>query len=176
VAAVVPAGATIDSAILTLTVSQTISGDQSTSLHRLTKDWGEAGSDAGGQEGGGIRALAGDATWANNVVVTSSWATAGGDFVGGASATSLVGATGTTPTWSGAGMTADVQDWLDNPSQNFGWVLIGNESLQASAKRFDSREGTASPSLVINYSPIPEPGSATLLFLGLAIAGRRRRS
>ena len=175
VAAAVPAGATIDSAILTLTVSRTISGDQSVSLHRLTVDWGEALSDAGGQEGGGTLALAGDATWDDNMLGTSSWATAGGDFVGGASATSLVGVEGTSPEWSGAGLVADVQGWLDTPAQNFGWIVIGNEGAQATAKQFNSREGTVSPSLEINFTPIPEPDSVMLLLLGIGVAIRRYR-
>jgi hypothetical protein len=53
-------------------------------------------------------------------------------------------------------MTADVQIWLDNPTQNFGWILIGNEVDANSSKRFETRE-TADPllrpSLTIKYVP-----------------------
>jgi hypothetical protein len=40
-------------------------------------------------------------------------------------------------------MAADIQAWLDNPSSNFGWVLLGKEGAEATAKRFDSRENEA---------------------------------
>jgi hypothetical protein len=44
-------------------------------------------------------------------------------------------------TWnSTAGMVADVQDWLDNPSTNFGWALVGNESTFPTTKRFSTKE------------------------------------
>jgi len=43
----------------------------------------------------------------------------------------------------------------DNTSENFGWILVGNESTLASAKRFDSREnGTENnrPKLTVAYN------------------------
>jgi len=82
-----PVGATINSAVVRLTLSKSApgSGNQSVALHRLTNDWGAAASDAFGQEGTGATALAGDATWTSNVSGTSSWASAGGDFISGAS-------------------------------------------------------------------------------------------
>jgi hypothetical protein len=55
-------------------------------------------------------------------------------------------------------MTADVQDWLNNPSANFGWILIGDEITSPSAKRFVSRTGTVPterPQLQIIYSTTP---------------------
>src|SRR5690606_21277302 len=58
VAAMVPAGATITNAALTLNMSKSISGDQSVSLHRTLADWGEAASDAAGDEGMGTAAAA----------------------------------------------------------------------------------------------------------------------
>ena len=38
-------------------------------------------------------------------------------------------------------MVADVQAWLDDPSGNFGWIVVGNEAKNQTAKRFDSKEG-----------------------------------
>ena len=52
-------------------------------------------------------------------------------------------------------MVADVQDWLDNPANNFGWIVIGDESSSRTAKRFDSRENPTEgnrPQLTVNYT------------------------
>ncbi|WP_455170157.1 alanine--tRNA ligase, partial [Aegicerativicinus sediminis] len=38
-------------------------------------------------------------------------------------------------------LTADVNNWLTNPTQNFGWIIIGNEAPGISARRFDSKDG-----------------------------------
>src|SRR5436189_131516 len=81
--------------------------------HRLLKDWGEGASNAanggtGPGEGDGIQAATNDATWRYTFYNTQSWDTLGGDFAAAASAsTSVAGLGGYT--WSGAGMTADVQ-------------------------------------------------------------------
>jgi hypothetical protein len=60
--------------------------------------------------------------------------------------------------WSGPGLVADVQSWLDNPQDNFGWVLIGNESVAQTAKRFDTHENTETsfrPELSVRYATEP---------------------
>jgi MYXO-CTERM domain-containing protein len=177
VATSVPAGATINSAVVRLTLSRTISGSQSVSLHRLTSDWGAALSDATGQEGKGATALAGDATWTNNFSETSEWSAAGGDFIGGASASQSIDAVGDYDWNSTATTVADVQGWLDNPSQNFGWVLIGDEDVPGSAKRFNSGDNASNkPMLLLDYTPVPEPSSTLLGLLGLGLLARRRRS
>ena len=52
-------------------------------------------------------------------------------------------------------MAADVQDWLDNPGTNFGWILIGPENSQ-SIKWFDSREASNMnnrPMLLVEFTP-----------------------
>ena len=56
IASVIPAGAQIEAASLSMTMTKTISGAQTTTLHRLSTDWGEAGSDATGAEGTGADA------------------------------------------------------------------------------------------------------------------------
>ena len=53
-------------------------------------------------------------------------------------------------------VTADVQAWVDDPAQNHGWILVGNEVMAQSTKRFTSRHsGTTSqrPRLTIEYVP-----------------------
>ena len=74
VAAALPAGATIDSAVLTLQFPTPRNwGNFPVSLQRMTTAWGEAGSIGVMGQGFGGAALASDATWASNVHDTSSW-------------------------------------------------------------------------------------------------------
>jgi hypothetical protein len=157
----IPPGSTIDSAVLTLNMSQTIAGPSAVSLHRATADWGEGASQAAGQEGAGGPAEAGDATWIHTFFDGLFWTNPGGDFDAGASATTIVNQEGPYSWGSTAGMIADVEAWVADASQNFGWVVIGEEPLggkqEPSAKRFDSREigsdGLQFPELVIGFTP-----------------------
>ena len=52
-------------------------------------------------------------------------------------------------------MIADVQAWLDNPANNFGWLVLGDETAIGTAKRFDTRESASPPMLAIQYIPGP---------------------
>ena len=140
----VPAGATIDNVTLTLQMSKTIAPELPVSLHRVLKDWGEGASDAGGEEGAGTTAVAGDATWIHTFSPTDFWDAPGGDYENSASATELVDAEGLY-SWSSEGMLLDVQSWLDDPRNNFGWVVVGDESADVTAKRFNSRENEIGP-------------------------------
>lgn len=153
-AGAVPEGAEVQSVSLDLNMSRTISGDHTVSVHRLTADWGEADSHAGGEEGGGAEAVEGDATWIHRMFDTEEWASPGGDFDETASATLTVDAVGRY-TVSSAEMADDVRSWLSDPSSNFGWILIGDEDADATAKRFDSREHASAanrPQLTITYT------------------------
>jgi hypothetical protein len=164
IAANIPAGSTINSVTLTLHVSNSTSGNQSTSLRRLLANWGEGGSNASGAEGMGISAMSGDATWLHTFYNTTFWTSAGGDFAGSASATALVGGDGFYTWGSTAQMVADVQGWLDNPASNNGWIVIGNEAVVQTAKRFDSKENPTAgnrPVLMIDYSPVGSGATAT---------------
>lgn len=153
VAGSVPAGATITSARLALTMSKTTGGEVSIALHRVLADWGEGTSDADAQEGKGAAATAGDATWVYTFFDTGSWAAPGGDFAAEASATTPVGGNGPY-TWESPQMAVDAQNWLADPANNFGWVLIGGEDAASTAKRFASREHPEAanrPVLVLSY-------------------------
>ncbi len=155
----IPSGAVITSATLTLNMSMTIAGPVDVTLHRVSADWGEGASNAPGGEGGGAPAATGDATWLHTFFDSSLWATAGGDFVAAASATTSVDDNGAYAWGSTTGMIADVQEWVDSPADNYGWLLLGGEQLegQSTAKRFDSREGdqegTSGPQLVVEFLP-----------------------
>jgi hypothetical protein len=154
----IPAGATIQSVVLTLNMSQTNAPAMDIDLRAATQDWGEGTSIAlEGGEGQGATATSGDATWIHTFWDTQFWNAQGGDYVSTPSATTTVGFTGAYA-WSGAGMMSDVQGWLDQPSTNFGWVLVApnSEHVMGYAKRFDTKENldpTLQPVLSVTYTP-----------------------
>ncbi|MDB6122435.1 MAG: uncharacterized protein JWQ71_1428 [Pedosphaera sp.] len=83
---------------------------------------------------------------------------------------------------SNSALVLDVQNWLNNPSSDFGWILLAqNESTLNTAKRFGSREDglNRGPVLTIDFTPVPEPSTLGLFSLGaigLAWFGRRKRA
>lgn len=154
IAAHLPAGATINSAQLTVTVLN-VNGPNSTfDLHRVLAQWGEGNGD----DRTGSPAQAGTATWNHRLVSDSAWSTAGGDFEGTASGSQLVDSFGNY-SFSAPGMAADVQLWLDNPGANFGWLLRSQaEDTAGTVRRFAGRGAVVnSPQLVIDYSLSPPP-------------------
>jgi hypothetical protein len=153
VSGAIPSGAIVTSAVLKLNMSKTIAGSTGVSLHRMLADWGEGTSDASANEGRGASAKTNDATWDYSFFDSQSWQAAGGDFVSDVSAVTTVANNGSY-SWSSEQLTADVQAWLDEPSTNFGWILIGEESRSPTAKRFDSNQTTTAsrkPSLQIIF-------------------------
>jgi hypothetical protein len=142
-------------------------------LHPLLSSWGEGTSVASG--GGGASATAGDVTWNHRFFSTDFWAAPGGDF-GPISGTATIGTT-TNALYTFAsqpGMVADVQNWLDSPSSNFGWMLrAANESTLSNSREFASSENASvaqRPTVLINYTAVPEPGSMLLLVALIFIA------
>jgi hypothetical protein len=160
IAGSIPPGSTITGVSLSLNMSMTSSDTPRTvELHKLLADWGEGTSHAPGGEGSGAPATPNDATWRHRFYDTIFWMMQGGDFSATVSASQSVGPIGQY-TWSSAQMVADVQSWLDNPATNFGWLVLGDESAGATAKRFDTRESASPPVLTIEYTrtaPSPRP-------------------
>ena len=155
IAARIPPGSTIIAVSLSLNMSRTaFDTPRNIELHKLLADWGEGTSHAPGEEGDGAPATPNDATWRHRFYDTIFWTTQGGDFSATVSATQAVGPIGQY-TWSSAQMIADVQSWLDNPASNFGWLVLGDETTNATAKRFDTRESASPPILTIEFIPGP---------------------
>lgn len=149
-----PVSATIVSATLQLNMSQSNAGATAVKLHRVLANWGEGTSKASRGEGGGATATTNDATWLHTFFNAATWATPGGVFVITPTATTTVGAE-TSYRWSSPALLADVQGWLANPATNFGWAVLGDESTDSTAKRFDSRENPTvanRPQLIIVYN------------------------
>jgi spore coat protein A len=160
IGAVVPAGSTIQSVELGLYVSRTRLGASSFSLYKMTAPWGEASSNPSGNEGAGVSAAEGDATWSHRRWPNTPWATPGGDFDPTVKASTVVGEAGQYYAWSDAGMVGDVQAWLDDPVHNFGWIVIGDSTDAGTAKQFGSHDGsrTVSPRLTIVFTaPATQP-------------------
>jgi hypothetical protein len=150
----IPPGSIIQGATLTLyhVLSRTI--DVTVGVHRVGADWGEGSSDATGREGRGVPATPGDATWLHRFFPGISWDQPGGDYAGVAGAGQTIRGVGYY-SWSGPGIVADVQAWVDDPAQNFGWALIGNEAILGSMKWFATRENSVPsqrPVLTVEYT------------------------
>jgi hypothetical protein len=157
VAGNLPAGTTINSVTLRLTVTQTATGPQSVDVHRASAAWGEGTSVGQGQGGGaGAPATPGDATWIHTFYPSAFWAAPGGDFVAAPSLTTIIDVSGPYDL-SGPGLVADVQDMLDNPQNDHGWLIKHTTEVgQQTAKRFGSRESafpSDRPQLIIAYGP-----------------------
>jgi hypothetical protein len=151
----IPAGSTILAVTLSMNMSRTaLDTARTVELHKLLADWGEGTSHAPGEEGDGAPATPNDATWRHRFFDTIFWTNQGGDFSTTVSASQSVGPIGQYA-WTSAQMVADVQSWLDNPGTNFGWLVLGDESTIATAKRFDSRGSASPPMLTIQYIPGP---------------------
>jgi hypothetical protein len=174
----VPAGSTINSVQLTL-VLQGVAGADSTprtiSLHTLLANWGEGTTGAGmggGGTGQGFPANPGDATWSQNFFGSSFWVNPGGDFAATSSASTIVSQNLDSPyTWgSTPAMVNDVQNWLNSPGTNFGWILVGVEAGSQTFRQFYTREEANAafrPTLQIEFTPaVPEP--STLLLAGIS--------
>jgi hypothetical protein len=161
----VPAGSTINSVVLSLNMSKTNTGAQTVELHRLLADWGEGTSNSTVRGGGmGAPATENDATWQHTFFDTVFWSSDGGDFSPTVSGSQSVTDIGSYSWASTVQMVADVQGWLDSPSGNFGWILIGNEAVNQTAKRFDSKDiGNISnrPGLSIDFTPPVDPPTPT---------------
>lgn len=152
----IPAGSTIVAVQFQVTISKTQFQRRNSDMfvHRLTADWGEGEQDAAGEEGRGTEAAMDDATWTSNFHQTSTWENEGGDFVEAESGMARTSGTGSTMTFEGDGMVADVQAWVDGEAENFGWIIVG----EGQARRFYSSESEdvepgQKPRLVIRFVP-----------------------
>ncbi len=157
----VPPGSTITSVTLKLSLLRTRDlSSRIVELRRVEQDWGEGTSNSGLTGGGGAPATTGDATWLHTFFNTAFWVNPGGDFSGTVSGSQSVDKLAGDYTWGPTTqMAADVQSWLDDPNNNFGWSLLTNESIIQTARRFGSRENATvanRPLLTIEYIKIAD--------------------
>ena len=175
VAANVPVGTQVVSAVLRLHASQGQFQPQPFTAHLVQQAWGEGASDAtlmGG--GGGAPSEPGDATWLHTSFPTSTWMILGGDF----DAAVLAGASSGALGWAEFGPTAEltqaVRDWTTGFAINDGFMIRGVEAGVATAVRFDSREhfdADVHPQLVLTLAPLAGVGGTLRGPLALRAAG-----
>ena len=182
VAGQVPAGVTITSVTFEFDTTQQggMQGQQGAdySLHRVTTEWDE------GTGTGNIGEPTFDGASWNDAKVGVPWNTPGGDFDATSLGTVYVdapdGALGFQI--SSAELNAVIQDMLDNPAGNYGFIMKNiDEGLLGSASRVVSREGTggalAGTRLLINYIysvpgvPVEVPASDFNLIRGVLVEG-----
>jgi len=159
----IPPGSTVTSVTLKLRLLKTVdSSSRIVELRRVLQDWGEGSSNSGPNGGGGAPATTGDATWLHTFFDTNdpNWVNPGGDFSATVSDSQSVGTLAGDFIWgSTAQMVADVQSWLDDPSNNFGWLLLNNEIIVQTARKFGSRENVTvanRPLLTVEYIRIAD--------------------
>ena len=217
----IPAGSTITSATLTLHVAQvagsagnsnttTNATDRLFGLYANLQPWTEGPSNRTtvpgvGGTGQGAARQNGDVTWdyasfnsnSSLAVLWNNGNSTGGNFSSTESdqldvpvgATLAIGGALTFPTSSG--LVADVQNWLDDPSSNDGWLLKSDnlELTPTSFLGFWTREAVSegndpniavAPFITVTFTPpagaAPEPASLGLIALAApALLIRRRR-
>lgn len=157
-------------------------------LHSVQRNWGEGSSFAPGAGGGGAASTIGDATWIHTFFDNQFWNAPGGDFAAAPSATTAINnAIGSFTFASTPELIADVQAWVNQPAQNFGWIILGAENSPQNARRIGSRENTAlAPVLRVEFEPAPDLPEARpvpvfsswalgLLIIGLGLLALSRR-
>ncbi len=163
----IPPGSIINSVTLGMAVTRGSNHVDSTfTLHRVTSSWVEGTAGCGTRGGGQGEPTAGGGT---------TWNTMPG--FGASSGSTLINTT--SPVWnSTAAMVSDVQGWLDNAATNNGWILIGDETIPTSTRRFDSREGGSPPTLLVDFTPTgaveaccESSGSCSLSVVGSGTCG-----
>jgi hypothetical protein len=164
----IPRGSRILSAQLVIEVTFEPRSDAAGSafaLHRVLRDWGEGAQPSGaGSPGLGSPAALHEATWRERFALSDrAWTAPGGepdeDYVREKSAEEFIYGVDDSPYAFGPAdtLTSDVQNWLDHPETNFGWILISqSEEVRYTARRFGSREDPLdAPQLVIEFIPPP---------------------
>lgn len=181
-----PPQAQIQSVSVRLALSRSrFAGDLPVTLHRVTQSWSEGPSASA--QGLGEPSVNGDVTWIHRTKPSVLWTQPGGDYVATASASRTVGSTGGPYVWASTpGLVADVQQWINNPTANNGWIVIGFEGGGTSAKAFAARESTTPadrPTMTVVYtapvvdSDVPLPAWALVLLalaLGTSLVTKRR--
>ncbi|MHB8520670.1 MAG: DNRLRE domain-containing protein [Limisphaerales bacterium] len=159
----IPSNAVITSVAFTLHVVQDppTPVNSTFDLHRVSQPWGE-GQELSDRRGS--PASTGEATWNARLFPAILWsqpgAAAPADFVSSVSAATLIKGAGNYTFASTANLIGDVQFWVNNPTNNFGWILISeSEDAAETARRIATREVStpgSKPALVVQFI-LPPP-------------------
>jgi len=172
IAGAIPAGARIIAASLKMNVDLSSAFlPQGANAHRVLQDWSEGNAVPPGNGGQGTSASAGSVTWLHRNYPSQFWSNPGGDFAPAASFTFDLPGFGPLATEPLAGLVADVQDMLDNPGNNHGWLFKTPEVLTSNARAVASRESSITanrPTLEITYLT---PGQTGNYGVGCPVGG-----
>lgn len=152
VAGALPARAIVDAVELRVNVVSSHSVPVVIGLYRLLEPWGEGPAASGG--GGGAPSQPGDVTWIHTFYDGEFWIREGGLFLPRPSGQAAAADPAPVVFESTLHMIQDVRLWNQNPSANFGWMLIGDETASQTVKAFASREAAdpaLRPALVVTY-------------------------
>lgn len=103
----------------------------------------------------------GDTAWIHSFFPDRPRPAAGGDCPPEATATTSAGGSGTREWGRSASLAANIESWLDT-DQNFGRIVLGDQTAMETAKGFESRRaaGAGLPALMRGY---PSPAPPTVL-------------
>lgn len=106
------------------------------SLHRVLQDWVEGtGTNMNGET------VSGAVTWNAAKEGIEAWHSPGGTYEIAVSAQAVVPSVlQAAAVWSDVRMIADVQDWINGTTENYGWIIIGDESAARSVRGYASSE------------------------------------
>lgn len=131
-------------------------GNDSYKIYQLQEEWTEGPSLA--LSGQGVPATTNDVTWNDRTYNSVAWSTPGGTFDSTASDTLVFTTTMGNYSWTSAELINDVQFWANNPSQNYGWIIISDTaSGPCSARKFGSKDTLVAPSLYVEYECLSPP-------------------
>jgi len=155
----IPCGSLIQRVTLKMYMERAASAQLPTEvrLHRLAiaGSWAEGGSASFG--GAGMPSEPGDVNWQERQHPGILWVTPGGDFSPITSASATVTIERKFVTWgTTAEMAGDVAGWVNDPVSNNGWLLLGDEVTQGTARKFSSRESLTvgqRPVLLVEFAP-----------------------
>lgn len=155
---VLPTNTRVRSASVFLTVtkdSDEPAPNASYGLHRVFRPWGEGDNLATSKPGfgHGLPADPGEVTWQYCFYPTNAWTAPGGaegpDYSSVESSFCEITGLDTYEFPFSPELLADVQDWVDHPEVNFGWLLLCNtEDVRFTARRFASREDPNEPPIL----------------------------
>ncbi len=162
----IPQNVNIDSVQLSLNCDNARS-NANFQIYRVLSNWGEGTSIGNSNGGKGGTATINDATWANTFYNSQNWKTPGGEFNTDSLVCSFVSIQYGQNNFTSPKLLENVKHWYNNRYDNFGWIILGDESDSYTAHKFDSRETTTGnpPKLKVYYSSLTSTENVDFLIL-----------
>lgn len=167
----IPSGSIITSAVISVSVVGTPTDGPTASVfefHRMLRSWGEGSELPLDGAGRGAAATTNEATWNDRFAFANApWLNPGGepdvDFSSDITTATTI-SDENYYSFPESQTATDVQFWLDNPGQNFGWMMkTEDESVTSSARRFGTREDPSNtPLLDVSFIPATHIDAPTI--------------